>query len=133
MFAPAKCPRAPATVPTPRSKDGYGGAELAAPRPEGTETLPAPGARRRPFVRYRRGMSEKPPEKTEQQRTVERVHGVVSWGKPKTDGFMRTCLELVGVSTRGTKYSNEQLVRLCNANGLPFTEADAGEAGDERR
>lgn len=78
-------------------------------------------------------MSEKPPEKTAQQRTIEAVHPDVTWNKPKTDGFMRSCLELVGVPTRGTKYSSEQLVRLCNANGLPFTETENAGAEDERR
>lgn len=58
-----------------------------------------------------------------QQEIVEAEHGAVDWSKPKNDGYMRTCLELVGVTNRGRPMKSAELLALCRENGLPFGEA----------
>lgn len=68
-------------------------------------------------------MTDKPTEKTKQQLIVEAAHPLVTWDGAVTNGFMRTCLELVGVPNRGTPYTTTQLVRLCQKNGLPWVQS----------
>jgi hypothetical protein len=48
-------------------------------------------------------------------------HAWPSTGCP-TDGFMRACLALVGVETRGREMKRADLLRLCRENGLDFAD-----------
>lgn len=62
-----------------------------------------------------------------QQEIVEALDGPTRWERPKTDGYIVGCLELVGVSVRGKKLTRAELLRLANENGLPFTDSDETE------
>lgn len=61
------------------------------------------------------------------------MRGVISWDKPKTDGFIRTCLDLVGVHTRGQDLSSAQLLAIAQRNGLPFVDSAAAGEDSNRR
>lgn len=65
-------------------------------------------------------------DRTPQRRKVDEVfpYSWPSTGCP-TDGFMRSCLALVGVETRGREVKRADLLRLCRENGLDFVDRAA--------
>ena len=65
-------------------------------------------------------------ELTPQRRKVDEAfpHSWPSTGCP-TDGFIRSCLAVVGVETRGREMKRADLLRLCRENGLDFVDRAA--------
>lgn len=59
---------------------------------------------------------------------VEEVYGEQRH-RSVTDGFMRSCLDVIGVHTRGQPMKSHELVALCIANGLDFVEDDRDGGG----
>lgn len=71
-------------------------------------------------------------DKSFQWLLVEAVYGPQE-RRAVTDGFMRSCLEVVGVYTRGVPMKYPELVALCMANGLDFVDGvDGGAATVDR-
>lgn len=75
-------------------------------------------------------MDEDIEELTPNQLLVEKRYGAQRWHRPKTDGFIRSCLDLVGITNRGHKLSSEQLVKIATGAGLPFVLSESD--GDDR-
>lgn len=59
---------------------------------------------------------------TLQREIVEATIGNWPTAQP-TDGYMRSALDVLGVHTRGQAMTSADLLRLCRANGLDFSEA----------
>lgn len=63
---------------------------------------------------------------TAQRRKIDEVfpNSWPSTGCP-TDGFMRSCLVVLGIDTRGREIKRADLIRLCRENGLDFIDRAA--------